>query len=870
MKKTKEILDIPQQNDCDNNDKPKYDTSRLALLMEKGGIQNIGSKSNQDFLTDNSTDQNATLSFSLLEELQLWDEIEQNYTIEAGQTIRDNYCLDSKIGEGGLWEVWKAVDLIQDAGDGKDKFVAIKFINHRIRNDPDALKALVREFAQYKNLIHPNIVKAYELNRDGNEVFIAMEYLDGNPLKEFIEQHPDGIPLEQAEPIIKGMCDALEYAHNKGIVHFNFKPGNVFYNESTQVCKVIDFGISRLSCSEERDNTRFYPGTLGAMTTAYACGEMLMEGEPDLKYDIYGLACIVYELLSGHHPFNKTKALQAERENIQPNRISGLTKNEFQAILHGLSFRREKRTTNASHFYSELFVPKKHKKKKHKNKKIKVKKIKRYVKWPIIGAAAIIIPFTLYKGYNSWKTNQVRTNIQQLSDSTLSGFSSLSLVKQKELLNTPSLRLALVKYAAINNNPDNNILRLSAQFNPKIQQLLMTDNEVRRFLTTHYSHIVDLAITEDDFELAEKISKNTLEQYPDSMHLMTQFKGITLKKEKRIAALQLRYEQCAKDNTKKLTDLFPCLQQTQTLLGKVDNSNDFSSSIDLTTRYNKEISSAISDNQPSVAETLLANWYVLEREENIQRKQLEQKLAHFSQDKKQILSSTKDNTDQQINQLFVIAKQQRLKKQLMTPLDDNAWQTYQKILTMSPNSEKAFAGIKEITKTYVLWAGLEIKKGNFQLAVLLFNKALIVSPDDQKALSGLAQLDKNNFDQLEQPAPQKIIEPTINQSQYDNIEISNLLNIAEQQIKNKQLMAPAEDNAWNTYKKILSINPGNVLAELGINKISAIYLLRAKEKMEIGEYRQAEHLFDRVLLISPKNMDAMLGLIRLKKNIKDQ
>ena len=96
----------------------------------------------------------------------------QTSAIQAGQIIRDTYSLECKIGRGGMGQVWKALDLIQDAGDAKDKHVAVKFINHEIRNHPYALKALVREFARYKKLIHPNIVKAYELNRDGNEIFI--------------------------------------------------------------------------------------------------------------------------------------------------------------------------------------------------------------------------------------------------------------------------------------------------------------------------------------------------------------------------------------------------------------------------------------------------------------------------------------------------------------------------------------------------------------------------------------------------------------------------------------------------------------------------------------------------------------------------
>lgn len=118
---------------------------------------------------------------------------------------------------------------------------------------PYALKALVREFARYKKLIHRNIVKAYEINRDEAEVFIVMEFLNGLSLKDFIKQHPKGISLKEAKPIIGGMCKALNYAHQEGIIHLDFKPGNVFYDPETKIAKVIDFGIARMAKQSDRD-----------------------------------------------------------------------------------------------------------------------------------------------------------------------------------------------------------------------------------------------------------------------------------------------------------------------------------------------------------------------------------------------------------------------------------------------------------------------------------------------------------------------------------------------------------------------------------------------------------------------------------------
>ena len=795
-------------------------------IMRRASISNL-SPSNKKLSNEHSNEKNSTHSSSLLKDLQQWDESRKTSILKPGQLIRGTYRLDSKIGSGGMGDVWKALDLIQDAGEAKDKYVAIKFTSHEIRNHPHALKALVREFGRYKKLIHPNIMKAYELNRDDNDLFIVMEYLEGSTLKEFIKQHPEGLSLEQAHPIIKGMCDALEYAHNEGIVHLDFKPANIFYNESTQICKVIDFGIARLASRKERDKTRFDPGTLGAITTAYASNEMLMEADPDPRDDIYSLACIVYELLSGKHPFDKNLSIKAEREKMRPGQISGLGHIDFQALINGLNFHRDRRTTSAAQFYSELYSPKKIQDQQRK-------------KWPIIAAAALIIPLVIYKGYTSWQLDKVRVNFQQHSKATLDNFISLSANGQEELLNKPSSRLALVKYASNKKGTEDDVLHQIDQFAPKIQQILFTDQKIQTFLISHYSNKINLAIKDDDFQLANKNFLSILNQYPDSAQLIDQFNTIISQKEKRLATLKKQYQQCLKNDSKKLTDLFPCLQETRTKINKFEVANEFLASQGLTKRYIKEVSSAISSNNLSLAETLIKNWHQLEKNKIDQRTQLE-KLIKVAHNKKQIpitppnlqntqkntkpekeefkvVASTKtpipspplelNNSQKTIKQaptkpvkqknfvqlmvkLFFLADQQVAKKQLLTPIADCAWQTYQEILIWDPGNKKALTGIDDIAKTYVYWAKKEIKRKKFQQAKNFFRKALKVTPNNKAALSGIAKLKKKKY-------------PTS-------------------------------------------------------------YILQAKEKIEKGHFKQARYFFNKALEVSPNNQAAKSGLAWLDR-----
>ena len=619
------------KNNLDNNSKlelknlissaklpPEFDKLLLNRVSEQK--TRIFQPPSPNVSQDNPADDRSEgHSSDLLKSLMQCGDNKQTSSIKSGQTIRGTYCLDFKIGSGGMGQVWKAVDLIQDAGDAKDKYVAIKFINHEIRSHPYALKALVREFARYKKLIHPNIVKAYELNRDENEVFITMEYLEGRELKEFIKQHPQGIPLKQAQPIIKAMCDALEYAHKEGIIHLDFKPGNVFYNPDTDICKVIDFGIARLSSRQARDETLFDPGTLGAMTTAYASSEMLMESEPDPRDDIYGLTCVVYELLSGHHPFNKCLSLKAEREQMRPKPIPGLSKDEFQALLNGLSFHRDQRTNSANDFFSELFSP---------QQVANQKRTKWLIYGSIIAISLVVLPFASYKGYHNWQLNQVSISIEQKIASGLDDFSSLSVDDQQELLDKDTFPLALAEYITSNNGTTDSALSVIAQFNPAIQKILFADRKVRDYLITYFSNRIDLAINQDNFLQAEQLSQRILQQYPDSMRLVEQSHSIKPQQAIRVLTLQKNYNQCLANKTKKLTELLPCFQKTRALLAKIDNTNALLKSPDLTNRYHEEISSAIKNKNFLYADTLIAHWHSLDRDDINQRTQLAHQLAY--------------------------------------------------------------------------------------------------------------------------------------------------------------------------------------------------------------------------------------------------
>jgi len=234
--------------------------------------------------------------------------------VGEGSVLKDRFILESFGRQRRLWVRYnKARDLRKEEAQDREPYVAIKVLNEDFRQHPDALLTLQVRPKKTQRLAHPNIVTVYDFDRDGDTVFMTMEYLQGESLDRVIKrQQPRGLPKTQAMHIVEDMALGLAYAHKSGIVHADFKPGNVFVTQDGTV-KVLDFGIARAAKRTGRrvqEATVFDPGALGALTPAYASCEMLEGGEPDPATMCTHWRCVAYELLAGHHPFNKSPAIR--------------------------------------------------------------------------------------------------------------------------------------------------------------------------------------------------------------------------------------------------------------------------------------------------------------------------------------------------------------------------------------------------------------------------------------------------------------------------------------------------------------------------------------------------------------------------------
>jgi serine/threonine protein kinase len=275
----------------------------------------------------------------------------------VGSVINNRFVLEESIGTGGMGTVFKARDLRKVEAQDRNPHVAIKVLNEEFRRHPQALQALQRESRKTQKLAHPNIVTVYDFDRDGANVYMVMELLEGEPLDRLVKRNDGlGLGVKEALRLTQGICRAMTYAHEQGIVHADFKPANAFLTRDN-VIKVLDFGIARAVKHSEQVSgvmTVFDPGTLGALTPAYAGCEVIEGEEADARDDIYAIACVAYELIAGRHPFERLSAAQARDAGVIPVPPPGLSKRQWRTLRRALSFRRDQRPKSVPEFFDGL------------------------------------------------------------------------------------------------------------------------------------------------------------------------------------------------------------------------------------------------------------------------------------------------------------------------------------------------------------------------------------------------------------------------------------------------------------------------------------------------------------------------------------
>jgi serine/threonine protein kinase/Flp pilus assembly protein TadD len=244
-----------------------------------------------------------------------------------GQTI-SHYRILEKLGEGGMGIVYKAHDTTLD------RTVALKFLPHYLTSDPAEKERFYHEAKAAAALTHQNIAVVYEIGEHDNQLFIAMECVEGETLRNVLIQaiHESPLPMSKILDVAIQISDGLAAAHEKGIVHRDIKPENIILTPKGQA-KITDFGLAKLKGATKLTKTGSTLGTAAYMSPEQARGE-----DVDQRTDIFSLGVVVYEMLAGKLPFRgeHTAALMYSIANEEPAplaRFNEKVTDELQRIV---------------------------------------------------------------------------------------------------------------------------------------------------------------------------------------------------------------------------------------------------------------------------------------------------------------------------------------------------------------------------------------------------------------------------------------------------------------------------------------------------------------------------------------------------------
>ncbi|MEX2324599.1 MAG: Stk1 family PASTA domain-containing Ser/Thr kinase [Nitriliruptoraceae bacterium] len=227
--------------------------------------------------------------------------------MSSGRILSDRYELLGLLGRGGMAEVYAARDLTL----GRE--VAVKLLLDRFLDDAAFMRRFQDEARHVARLNHPNLVAVYDTGQDHNQdhgqPYIVMELVEGRSLQDAIAA--GGLTEDRALDVVADVCAALAYAHDRGLIHRDIKPGNILLSDDGTV-KVTDFGIARAVDNETVTRTASVLGT-----AAYLSPEQAQGMDVDPRSDLYSLGVVLYEALTGIQPFSGDSPVTVAYQHVQ-------------------------------------------------------------------------------------------------------------------------------------------------------------------------------------------------------------------------------------------------------------------------------------------------------------------------------------------------------------------------------------------------------------------------------------------------------------------------------------------------------------------------------------------------------------------------
>lgn len=261
--------------------------------------------------------------------------------------IADRYMVVASLGEGGMADVFLAMDTILN------REVAVKVLRGELSEDPVALLRFLREASAVSKLHHPNVVEVYDVGEYDNKNYIVMEYIRGRTLKQMILQR-GALPKDEAVEIMKQLVSAVNHAHENNIIHRDIKPQNILVKDDGTV-KITDFGIALAHDAIQLTQSDAVLGSAHYIAPETTKGEVA-----SAQTDIYALGIVFYELLTGSVPFKGENPIQVAMRHLRDDIPSvrafnpTLPQSIENIIIKATAKNREKRYVNTKDMLFDL------------------------------------------------------------------------------------------------------------------------------------------------------------------------------------------------------------------------------------------------------------------------------------------------------------------------------------------------------------------------------------------------------------------------------------------------------------------------------------------------------------------------------------
>ena len=265
-----------------------------------------------------------------------------------GTILGDTYQVVSEIGSGAMGRVYKSRNIRLETD------IAIKVIDKRHLSDSSAILRFEREAKMAASIKHPNVIVIHDLGRTAEpdaRLFIVMELAEGESLKSILRA--GRLDLKTTNVLLKQVCAAVGAAHERGVIHRDIKPDNIMVSPTGAV-KVLDFGLAKLFNSPDQPAITHVGILVG--TPVYMSPEQCRVEELDSRSDVYSLATVAYEMLTGRPPFGGPEVIRQHQQEDPPDFDShlGVPPLVEEVVMRGLSKRREDRQADATVFGEEL------------------------------------------------------------------------------------------------------------------------------------------------------------------------------------------------------------------------------------------------------------------------------------------------------------------------------------------------------------------------------------------------------------------------------------------------------------------------------------------------------------------------------------